>query len=383
VYVCDHSSQVQIDDCVNCKIFIGPCDGSVFIRDTMNCSLCVYCRQLRTRDCRNLDISLFCATQPSLETSTGIQIAPWNGSYPGIEEHMRLAHLDTAKNMWDQVYDFSAGVELDGDVQHWRLNHDPQPQWTTPLSAPAAAPAGTDDMLGSEAVTVPEKSPPLPPLQSPQEEEQQAMQPSAISVPSLTMAEQQQQQQQQQQQDDVGINGFTNAGHQLAPARVDAVDARDEWRAENRVRLAAVQQDEEERRRQMRERAAQALHEREQARESRRQARHADIPSQDQSSLASFKADQGVSGNGGATGWAKVTHLLWDPATGTIRQVLGTLGLPSTHTAGQGQGQERTTIAAKAPAQTSGSLKDVGRMRDALISLAQQQQQQQQQQLLL
>lgn len=34
----------------------GPCDGSVFIRDCSDCTLCVATRQLRTRDCKNLRI---------------------------------------------------------------------------------------------------------------------------------------------------------------------------------------------------------------------------------------------------------------------------------------------------------------------------------------
>lgn len=34
----------------------GPTDGSVFVRDCRDCTLCVAARQLRTRDCTRLDI---------------------------------------------------------------------------------------------------------------------------------------------------------------------------------------------------------------------------------------------------------------------------------------------------------------------------------------
>lgn len=33
IVLADFSAQLQIDDCVNCKIFIGPVDGSAFFRD--------------------------------------------------------------------------------------------------------------------------------------------------------------------------------------------------------------------------------------------------------------------------------------------------------------------------------------------------------------
>jgi protein XRP2 len=33
IFVCDHTSQVFVDDSINCKIYFGPCSGSLFIRD--------------------------------------------------------------------------------------------------------------------------------------------------------------------------------------------------------------------------------------------------------------------------------------------------------------------------------------------------------------
>ena len=94
IYLFDWSNTVTVDDCINCKIFIGPvkvfprifCQlhplsfvkgsvrqtlsssyvlsqgfcphlmsflkGSVFIRDCTNCVVVVACGQFRTRDCR-------------------------------------------------------------------------------------------------------------------------------------------------------------------------------------------------------------------------------------------------------------------------------------------------------------------------------------------
>ena len=52
VYLYDWSNTVTIDDCKNCKIFLGPVKCSVFMRDCSNCVLVAACGQLRsdTRD---------------------------------------------------------------------------------------------------------------------------------------------------------------------------------------------------------------------------------------------------------------------------------------------------------------------------------------------
>lgn len=134
VYILDWSGQVQIDDCINCKIMIGPTDGSVFIRDCRDCTLCVAARQLRTRDCKNLSIALYCATQPSIETSTGIVFSCWRGAYPGLTEHFAKARLDPTKNTWAQVYDFNSKDDL-GAV-HYTLDESVAPWWVAPPTRP-------------------------------------------------------------------------------------------------------------------------------------------------------------------------------------------------------------------------------------------------------
>ncbi|KAJ9506211.1 hypothetical protein QJQ45_014617 [Haematococcus lacustris] len=168
VYILDHTSQVQVDDCVNCRIFIGPCDGSVFARDCKDCVLCVAARQLRTRDCQRLNISLYCPTNPSIETSSHITFSAWRGAYPGAVSHFAAAHLDPQINSWDQVYDFNAGQDVQGQGgQHWQLAPTPRPLWRAPpldpgllalllppMSAPSIALAAgeAEDPLGGVGV---------------------------------------------------------------------------------------------------------------------------------------------------------------------------------------------------------------------------------------
>uniref|UniRef100_A0A8C2J7V4 Protein XRP2 n=1 Tax=Cyprinus carpio TaxID=7962 RepID=A0A8C2J7V4_CYPCA len=73
IYVFDHSATITIDDCVNCRIMLGPVKGSVFFRDCKDIKCVVACQQFRTRDCKKMDVFLCCATQPIIESSTGMK----------------------------------------------------------------------------------------------------------------------------------------------------------------------------------------------------------------------------------------------------------------------------------------------------------------------
>lgn len=135
LYILDFCGQVTVDDCKNCRIFVGPCEGrcvlvcmrlqrllsvhkieagilhtcpcnacsllhcrqavlhhhanlgaccssiacmlfcacSVFLRDCSNCSFAVVARQLRTRDIHDCNIALLCRTRPIVETSTNVR----------------------------------------------------------------------------------------------------------------------------------------------------------------------------------------------------------------------------------------------------------------------------------------------------------------------
>jgi len=107
IMVLDNSEQVQIDAVEDSKIFIGACCSSVFIRDCKNCTFTVACKQLRTRDCDNIEINLFCISEPVVEATTNARIHPFNGSYAGIAKSFAAANLSVEQNTWYKVFDFS------------------------------------------------------------------------------------------------------------------------------------------------------------------------------------------------------------------------------------------------------------------------------------
>ena len=75
-----------VDDCINCKLILGPCDGSIFIRTSKNCSISVIAKQLRFRDCDNMNIYTYCPSDPVIETSKRMNFAPFNAFFPKLKE---------------------------------------------------------------------------------------------------------------------------------------------------------------------------------------------------------------------------------------------------------------------------------------------------------
>lgn len=108
IYLLDHCSQVTIDSCTNCRIFIGPTDGSVFLRDSKSCKCAFICRQLRTRDCTGCDLLLHCRTRPVIEESKSMNFGCYDLYFPLLPEFMSKAKLSVWHNFWSYIYDFTA-----------------------------------------------------------------------------------------------------------------------------------------------------------------------------------------------------------------------------------------------------------------------------------
>ncbi|XP_037530958.1 protein XRP2 [Nematolebias whitei] len=107
IYVFDHSATITIDDCVNCRIVFGPVKGSVFFRDCKDMKCVVACQQFRTRDCKKMDVFLCCATQPIIESSTGMKFSCFQYFYPELAFHFKDAGLSIFNNNWSNVHDFT------------------------------------------------------------------------------------------------------------------------------------------------------------------------------------------------------------------------------------------------------------------------------------
>ena len=106
VYILDITSQVQIDDCSNCRFFIAPCSGSVFIRDCTNLRVAVCTSQLRLRDCIDCTLMVFVRRRSVLEACKRISLCRWNVGYFQLSRQMSRSSLSVFDNGWNSFDDF-------------------------------------------------------------------------------------------------------------------------------------------------------------------------------------------------------------------------------------------------------------------------------------
>ena len=120
IYILDWSKGMYIDDCEDCKIVVGPIDGSVFIRGSKNCEFSIIARQVRFRNCENLKVFTYCPSDPAVESSFNIYFAPFNAFFPHLKElFVKGEFKKEEKNHIDTPYDFTPGEELGGGAEHY------------------------------------------------------------------------------------------------------------------------------------------------------------------------------------------------------------------------------------------------------------------------
>lgn len=125
IFVIDHCTSVQIDACTNCRIVIGPCTGSLFVRDCKNCTIVGAVQQFRTRDCSDINVYLYSSTgivdgslmrvlagltgsplihtEPIIETSSRMHFGCFALTYFSFQHHMDQAKFSVWNNKWSEV----------------------------------------------------------------------------------------------------------------------------------------------------------------------------------------------------------------------------------------------------------------------------------------
>ncbi|XP_003389530.1 PREDICTED: protein XRP2-like [Amphimedon queenslandica] len=107
IYLLDHTAAVTIDLCNDCQIFVGPCKGSVFVRESKRCHIMASCQQFRARDTVQSTFQLHCTTQPVIENCSSIKFCCFSGFYPQLKDHLTVAGLSPLNNNWYSVHDFT------------------------------------------------------------------------------------------------------------------------------------------------------------------------------------------------------------------------------------------------------------------------------------
>ena len=107
IIILDFSSQVTINECKNCSIFIAPCKGSISLRKSEGINLISASMQLRCSDVSNSKLSIYSNTQPALERTRAISLGCFFFSYIELKNIFQSANLNVWDNYWSEVHDFT------------------------------------------------------------------------------------------------------------------------------------------------------------------------------------------------------------------------------------------------------------------------------------
>lgn len=122
----DYTSEVDVTNCINCQIFIGPVDGPAIFDSCQNCNVAVACQQFQAKGCTDCAFGLYCATVPTISGCSSIKVSRWSGAYAGLNTHFAAANLDPTKNQWNKIYDASAAND---QPPNFVLNEDAAEPW--------------------------------------------------------------------------------------------------------------------------------------------------------------------------------------------------------------------------------------------------------------
>ena len=119
IFILDNCGGMFVDDCENCKIIVGPIEGSIMVRTSKNCEISVIARQIRFRDCENIKCFAYCPSDPAVESSFNIFFAPYNSFFPHLKELFGKANFIKEKNHINNPYDFTPDLVLGNGATHF------------------------------------------------------------------------------------------------------------------------------------------------------------------------------------------------------------------------------------------------------------------------
>ena len=125
-------SAVHMDRITDCKIFCGPVPGSVFVDNCTDSTLVLSCQQLRVHHTKDVKFYLHVTSRGIIEDTSQVQFAPYNWTYPGIEDDYKRSELDQARNSWDDIDDFN-WLASDKHSPNWSLipENERENKWNT------------------------------------------------------------------------------------------------------------------------------------------------------------------------------------------------------------------------------------------------------------
>jgi len=119
LFVRGSPSAMHVRDLINCRVIVGPTSGSIFIDRCQNCSFVVACQQLRIHRTHSTRFYTHVTSKAIIEDCTTASFAPYDITYPGLDEDYATSGLDRNRNNWNLVDDFD--FLASGASPNWRL----------------------------------------------------------------------------------------------------------------------------------------------------------------------------------------------------------------------------------------------------------------------
>ncbi|KAJ3285186.1 Protein Xrp2 [Borealophlyctis nickersoniae] len=113
---------INIEDCENSTIFVYDVTAQAAFLSVIVWSALLYAlvssfgKSDAMRDCKNLHVFLYVATQPIIESSSDVTFSCFRYAYPELDDQFIRAHLPQFTNEWSNIYDFN-----DSTGKNWVL----------------------------------------------------------------------------------------------------------------------------------------------------------------------------------------------------------------------------------------------------------------------
>jgi hypothetical protein len=123
IIIMDMSAQVIIEKCTNCRIFIAPCKGSIFLRNSKEIYMISASHQFRCRDIQNCVISIYSSSPPAIEKCENLKLGCFCFRYTELPLLFSKAELCIWKNMWSE-YVLFPNSQPNGIVEYFEVISD-------------------------------------------------------------------------------------------------------------------------------------------------------------------------------------------------------------------------------------------------------------------
>ncbi|CAD7954729.1 unnamed protein product [Amoebophrya sp. A25] len=107
IFVLDPMATVSIDYSKNCRIFMGPIESSIFVRNCENCSFVMCVQQFRSRECKDCKMALFSQTDPIIEYSNNMEFSCFPLCYFALKQQLDICKINAYANKWYKIFDFN------------------------------------------------------------------------------------------------------------------------------------------------------------------------------------------------------------------------------------------------------------------------------------